>query len=124
MMLETTNIKPELSVVIKTMGHYSFIVNYNIVESSQEVADGELLYDVYSISLPLEASIPTEEDYPRIVSLLVRERYSADDVEAILNNYIAEKTAEHKAEWKELQSWRSQAKDIARRAIEYVNKNV
>lgn len=56
----------------------------------------------------------TEDDYGAMVSAIVRARYSADDVEAIMQNYIASKTSEHKAEWSELQAWRETAKELAR----------
>ena len=56
----------------------------------------------------------TEDDYGAMVSAIVRARYSADDVEAIMQNYIANKTSEHKAEWSELQAWRETAKELAR----------
>ena len=56
----------------------------------------------------------TEDDYGAIVSTIVRAKYSADSVEAIMQNYIASKTSEHKAEWSELQAWRETAKELAR----------
>lgn len=56
----------------------------------------------------------TEDDYGAMVSAIVRARYSADSVEAIMQNYIASKTIEHKAEWSELQAWRETAKELAR----------
>jgi len=59
----------------------------------------------------------TEEDYGAMVSAIVRARYSADDVEAIMQNYIANKTAEHRTEWQNLQDWRDEAKSYAHLAI-------
>ena len=56
----------------------------------------------------------TEDDYGAIVSTIVRAKYSADSVEAIMQNYITSKTSEHKAEWSELQAWRETAKELAR----------
>ena len=49
--------------------------------------------------------------YGGIVSAIVRDKYSEDDVEAIILN--GTDTAEHKAEYEALQMWRKTAKEIA-----------
>ena len=59
----------------------------------------------------------TGDDYGRLVSFLIREKYSADDVEAIQQNYIESKTNEHKAEFTALREWRVQAKAMARMVL-------
>lgn len=59
----------------------------------------------------------TENDYGPMVTAIIRSHYSADEMEAILNNYVYSKTAEHKAEWNTMQAWRTEAKRLARLAI-------
>lgn len=59
----------------------------------------------------------TENDYGKVVTFLVREKYSADDVEAIQQNYIESKTTEHKNEFTALREWRVQAKWMARQVL-------
>lgn len=59
----------------------------------------------------------TEADYGPIVSAIIRSRYTADDVEAIINNYVAEQNEEHSREFESLQSWRATAKTAARIAV-------
>ena len=59
----------------------------------------------------------TENDYGRMVSYLVRERFSEDDVEAIQQNYIESKTTEHKNEFLELKNWRASVKAMAREVL-------
>lgn len=59
----------------------------------------------------------TENDYGKVVAFLVREKYSADDVEAIQQNYIESKTTEHKNEFTALREWRVQAKGMARQVL-------
>jgi len=55
-------------------------------------------------------------DYAHLVAAIIRAKYSADDVEAIiLNNGDGE--PEHKASYNELQAWRKHAKDVAREVI-------
>ena len=59
----------------------------------------------------------TEADYGHLVAAIVRSRYSADDVEAIMLNYSADQTEEHRLEFNQLQTWRQVAKEAAREAI-------
>ena len=57
-----------------------------------------------------------EKDYGRVVSALIRTRYSADDVEAIQLNYMASDSVEAAREMAELQQWRTDCKRMARMA--------
>ena len=50
-------------------------------------------------------------DYAGIVSAIVRDRYSADAVEAILAN--GSDSEQHAADFEEFQAWRSKAKEVA-----------
>lgn len=60
----------------------------------------------------------TAADYGKIVSLLVRAHYSEDQVEAITQNYIADSSRlKAYADWQNLQSWRAEAKRLAKQAI-------
>jgi hypothetical protein len=64
----------------------------------------------------------SQDDYPMLVSSLVRERYSEDDVEAIMNNYLADPEG-HKADFDELQAWRAKAKQTAKEVIDATKHN-
>lgn len=67
----------------------------------------------YHHSYPL-----SESDYGPMVATIVRARYDANEVEAILNNYLADpENSEHLLEFQQLQQWRTQAKQVARMAI-------
>ena len=59
----------------------------------------------------------TEADYGPLVAAIVRSRYSAADVEALMLNYSADQTEEHRLEFNQLQTWRQVAKEAAREAI-------
>lgn len=73
-----------------------------------------------SVTLKTEAPL-TEDDYGTLVSAIIRERYSADAVEAITSNYIVTpRSEEDKAEMREFQAWRTEAKTIARAALEEI----
>ena len=97
-------------------------INFNVVEEHREAEDGSrntvYVYNMVEIRRKLPVIVPfTQDDYPMLVSSLVRERYSEDDVEAILNNYLADPEG-HKADFDELQAWRVKAKEVAREVIE------
>lgn len=63
----------------------------------------------------------TEADYGPMVTAVVRSKYSADDVEAIILNYYKDNRKEvNVTEFQELQAWREQAKEAARLALEQV----
>lgn len=55
--------------------------------------------------------------YPKVVSAIIRSRYSADDVEAITLNYLSDKNDLHDSELAELESWRRKAKSVAREIL-------
>lgn len=59
----------------------------------------------------------TDQDYPYLVSAIIRSKYSADDVEAIQLNYINDRQG-HQSEMEALQEWRSLAKEAAHHAID------
>lgn len=59
----------------------------------------------------------TEDDYPHLVSAIIRRKYSADDVEAIQLNYTDTQSQEHIDEMAALQAWRTLAKTAARTAL-------
>lgn len=56
-------------------------------------------------------------EYSMLVAAIIRSRFSADDVEAIVNNYLEDQTEEHTAEWIALQSWRHSAKETAKEIL-------
>lgn len=68
--------------------------------------------------------------YADIVSAIVNDRYSADDVQALQANYIeakdeesplkAEKREEYLAEYADFQQWRKKAKEVASAVLELI----
>ena len=71
--------------------------------------------------------MPAPITYGSIVSAIVNDRYSADDVQALSANFIdakdtrssveEDKREEYVNEWSEYQSWRTTAKGIATTVI-------
>lgn len=87
--------------------------------SPAEPHEGEEETDIYDC----ESVDVTGRTYGSIVAAIVNDRYSADDVQAIMANYAealdssseitAEKRAEYLAEYEDYQAWRKHAKEIA-----------
>jgi len=79
----------------------------------KEIVVTEELQDLIDTSL-------TEQDklnvYPELVSKFVRQNYSQNEVEAIINNYIAE-PQEHTTEFQELQEYRKKCKTHAKELL-------
>ena len=104
---------PQMYVVEKTKHAVHTTVNFDI----EETEDG---YTCNSVTIVTDEPI-NADSYGLIVASIIRMRYSADDVEAIVNNYLLTKTAEHKSEMSAMQDWRKKAKEVAKSIIESLN---
>lgn len=61
---------------------------------------------------------------PNIIDTIIRERYSASQVEAIVNNYLSDTTNEkYLKEFNDMQEWRKQAKNIAKKVNDFIQEN-
>ena len=82
-------------------------------------SDAELVAAGYTIEyqdIPEPEPIPLDDQYKHRVSELVRERYSQDDVEALMANVITDMVG-YEAEWDQFQEYRAQCKAQARQEI-------
>lgn len=62
------------------------------------------------------ARTPIGADYPAIVTAIIRSRYTADEVEAIVLNH-GDGNPDHEAEYTALQQWRTEAKRVAKEVL-------
>ena len=86
-------------------------------------AEGEVATDIYKC----ESVDVNGRTYGDIVSAIINDRYSADEVQAIMANYAealdgssditAEKRAEYLAEYEDYQTWRKHAKEVAHTVV-------
>ena len=59
-----------------------------------------------------------------IIDTIIREKYSASQVEAIVNNYLSDTTnEEYLKEFNDMQEWRKQAKSIAKKVNDFIQEN-
>jgi len=98
-----------------TFRQKSHIINFDVVE----LEDGS--YEFESIEIA-----PGQFNYDSIVDALVSSRYPSSKMEAIVNNYLAISLREPDPEldsviteeMRQMQSWRTKSKEIARQALE------
>ena len=91
-----------------------FIVRFGIQRYEHAAAD-EMQHDNDPLMMACERIELETIDYPSVVSAIVRCRYSQSDIEAIVLN--GRGTDEHASEYAALQSWRAEAKRIAKIVI-------
>lgn len=98
--------------------------NWGLESRKTESADGE---ETEEQVLSCEVVDVRDADYGAVVSAIVRDRYSASDVEAVLANYqeaidgssdLADtKRTEYKNDYAAFQAWRAKAKEVAKDAV-------
>lgn len=100
--------KPE--IVVSNAGRsYYVVVNLGSKQINEET------YELVSTSLLMRA----EPTYDTLVSALIRKRYDADKMEAIVNNYLADKDDESAViEFGEMQAYRQEVKDFCKAVFE------
>ncbi len=127
--LEQIPVIPECGIIIRQEGAVLRIFfdimkapDPQIPEGSEESpSQPKDLCECYNVDVPAPIT------YSSIVSAIVNDRYSADDVQALSANFIdtndsrssveEDKREEYVTEWSEYQSWRTTAKGIATTVI-------
>lgn len=88
-----------------------FIVRFGIHKYEHSYAD-EMQHDNEPLMMACERIELKAIEYSSVVSAIVRCKYSQSDIEAIVLN--GSDTAEHASEYQAMQSWRTEAKRIAK----------
>ena len=88
-----------------------FIVRFGIQRYEHAAAD-DMQHDKDPLMMACERIELDTIDYPTVVAAIVRCKYSQSDIEAIVLN--GSDTEEHASEYAALQSWRAEAKRIAK----------
>lgn len=104
-----SNTKPNFVEYEIIGGTKRFRINLNIVE----VRYGWYEWDSYDIPLG-------KFTYEGIIDELITYKYPNDKMQAVINNYLLEpENEEYITAFSEMQSWRKEAKEIAKQALEY-----
>lgn len=81
-------------------------------ENSDEEPVTKTVYEAYVVRVEQPVT------YDRVVSAIINEAYSQDEMQAIINNHIlADEDTDHETEFNEMQQWRKHAKEIARLVV-------
>lgn len=105
-----SNESPDAVIKKVRLGQVQHTLNFN-VQPCDDV-DG---YAIRYQSVTLE---PGVWGYDPIVNAIVCERYPADKMQAVVNNFLADQESEDtKAEMREMQEWRAFAKKVAKEAL-------
>lgn len=100
--------KPEM-IVSNTGRSYYVVVNLGSKQIDEET------YELVSTSLLMRA----EPTYDTLVSALIRKKFNADKMEAVINNYLADKDDESAiTEFTEMQAYRQEVKDFCKAVFE------
>lgn len=102
--------KPEM-VVSNAGRSYHVVVNLGSKQIDEET------YELVSTSIIMTR----EPEYDTIVSALIRKKYNADKMEAIINNYLADNNDETaKSEFDEMQAYRQEVKDFCKTVFDAI----
>ena len=104
--------EPKPYETVRCVGTYITVVRMDITEI---VGSEEYSWQADEVEVAHREPL-TSEDYPRIVSTIVRGKYSQDDVEALTQNYIVNPT-KYGDDWEALQLWRNKAKAVAKEVV-------
>lgn len=97
---------------VRCVGTYITIIRMNITEI---VGSEEYQWQADEVEVAHKDPL-TSDDYPMLVSAIVRGKYSQDDVEALTQNYIVNPT-KYGDDWEALQLWRNKAKAVAKEVV-------
>ena len=103
---------PKAVTMTRHLGMPVYTLNYGL-----EAVDGDNDTQKYRWS---SASLPAgHQDYASAVSALINNEYDANEMQAIINNYLLEpEDAESLAEFRKMQEFRAYAKRIARAFVD------
>lgn len=94
------------------LGQKQRTVNFN-VQQIDPTEEGGYTWRWQSVTLP-----PGVWAYGPIVDAIVTERYPAADMQAVVNNYLADPSKPDTAgEFNAMQDWRTFAKEVAKEAL-------
>jgi len=111
-MKANSNTIPETFIKSKTCTHF----NFNIVETTKEEMDGESRISFDYDYVEIEGEVTRD----KLISAIIRDRYSKDAELALLHNKIIGKDV---PEYDEYQEFRAVVKTIADAALETYHEN-
>lgn len=103
--------EPQAVVVTRGMTACYTALNFDV----RQTPDGR--YEAESVVVTTRDPL-SKDDYPAIVTAIIRSRYSADEMEAVSNSYMSNVSdMVAAAAFTEMQRWRGKAKEVAREVV-------
>lgn len=100
--------KPDILETYVLGGLRRYDINIDIVQ------DGEM-YKWEQVNVPIE-----KWNYSGVVDALISHKYPIDKMQAVINNYLLDSEDDYAInEFSKMQSWRKEAKEIAKEALLY-----
>lgn len=85
------------------------------------ILKGSIIQIIYN-GVSIESD--TLDCYSTVIEKLIRDKYSVSQVEAIVNNYLLDNTnKEYLKEFNDMQEWRKEAKNIAKKIVTFIKDN-
>lgn len=117
---QTFEVRPPLVQMSESRLRRKYIISWGEEKFVNDL--GVEVYKIFSVEIGREFS------YGSIISAIISQRYSNDDVTAISLNYLNKESAsetkriEYSDEYQALQDWRSMAKEVAAKAVAYAKE--
>lgn len=104
-----SDIEPQFVTCERNLGRNVYTINFGVVKlTKKEQADGQK-YKYHSITLPAG-----QYDRSTVISAIICQRYTNDEMQAIINNYLLDNTDEEAIqEFNAMQEYRRFAKRTA-----------
>ena len=107
--------KPQFVVSERYLGMIQYTINYSVEDISESENTQEYRY--LTVELP-----PGVRDRGAVISAIIRQRYSDDEMQAIINNYLLDESdAEARQKFQTMQQYRQYAKSIANKFIDEIS---
>lgn len=114
LMYNYSDTQPPFVICEKHLGQKTYTINYNIEKLEEERLGQQYRYS--TVTLPAG-----EYDRATVISTIIRHRYSDDEMQAIINNYLLDPSDEESiGEFYEMQNYRRFAKSVADRFVDYI----
>lgn len=104
-----SDVEPQFIVCGRSLGRNVYTINYDVTELGEKERLEGRRYSYLTVTLPAG-----DDRRDTVISTIIESRYSSDEMTAVINNYLLDDGDEDSlAEFKEMQTWRRHAKEIA-----------
>lgn len=123
-MKQTYTFEPAPTETITSAGIMTTVIRFEIRKREPEPDNNESTqWECEEVEYNHKEPISFEKDYGPMVSAIIRNRYTQDNVEAITQNYLADPDG-RREEFEALQQWRETAKKMIKEIFGTKSKSI